>query len=114
MKKKITIVAITLACLTLAGCVSEGGYATYDRSYTRYEQPRYAHRDYRPRADWDRDRHDRWERDRRNGRRQDDRRDRHEWSRNDRPNSDWRGRDGRSDRRDGSPGRDGRVWVPDN
>lgn len=86
-RKLSTFAATALACLTLAGCVSEGGrYSTYDRSYSRYDGPRHVYRDDRRYRDWDR------QRDHRRDARRDDRRDRRDWDRSDRRRSEDRDR----------------------
>ncbi len=105
MKKLFSAATIGLACLTLAGCVSEGpGYGYYEQSYVVYDRPGYVYRDhYRDhyhRRDWDRDR---------------GRHDRSSWRDNERPGRDrWqRERAARSERNPNSAyRRDGRVWVP--
>lgn len=114
MFKKLSTLSVTaVTCLMLAGCVSEGGYATYDRTYSRYDGPSYVYRNERPRRDWDRGRHyDRRDRDHRHDRRDDDRGGRRDWNRNDRPRFDDRGRDVRSEGRDGRSRRDGQVFIP--
>jgi hypothetical protein len=117
-KKVSTFVATALACLTLAGCVSESGYSNYDRGYSRYDGPSYVYRVDRPRRDWDRRHHDKRDWNRHREARRDDHRGRRDWDRNDRQRDNWRGRGDRSDRRDsrpdrdGRPGRDGRIWTP--
>jgi len=98
-RKLTTLAATALACLTLASCVSEGGggYATYDRSYYRYDGPRHVYRDDSRYREWDR------HRDYRRDARHDDRRDRRDWDRNDRRRSDDRDRrDYRGNNRDGN------------
>jgi hypothetical protein len=113
IRRLSALVTTTLACITLAGCVSEGSsYSTYDRTYTRYERPTHVYRDRQPSRDWDRSRHDdRRDRDRRDDRRNHDSRGDRDRGENSR--ADWRERDGRPQRPDGRPDRDGgRIWVP--
>jgi hypothetical protein len=111
LKTLPTLVATALACLTLAGCVSESGYTTYDRGYTRYDGPSYIYRTDRPRRDWDRRHHNRRDWDRHREARRDDHRSRRDWDRGDHRREDRR--DSRP-HRDGRPSRDGRIWTPDN
>lgn len=86
-----TLAATALACLTLAGCVSEGAtYRTHERVYVRPSGPSHHYNARHDRRDWDRARHQA----------RDDRRDRRHWE-------DRRGRDGRYIFRDGR-----RIWVP--
>jgi hypothetical protein len=120
MKNRIlTLAGAAFACLTLAGCVSESGYATYDRTYTRYEGPSYIYRADRRSRDWDRRHHDRREWNRHRDARRDDHHSRRDWDRDGRRH-DTRGKDERSDRRtnrsdrDGRPSRSDRIWMPDN
>lgn len=113
-KKLSTLAAAAMACLTLAGCVSESGYSTYDRSYSRYDGPSYVYRGDRPRRDWDRRHHDRRDWNRHRDARRNNHRDRREWIRNERRIENWRGTADRSDRRDGRTGRDGRIWMQNN
>ncbi|HEX5935943.1 MAG TPA: hypothetical protein VFY63_17420 [Pseudorhizobium sp.] len=111
-KKFIAASALGLVCLTVAGCVSEGGsYVAYDSG------PRYQRVD---RDDWDRgrrdrDRHDRYDGRDRDGRRGDDDRRGHDGWRDrdgdrdrDRPSQYENNRDGRWVIRDGR-----RIWVPE-
>lgn len=87
-----TLATTALACLTLAGCVSEGTtYRTHERVYVRPAGPSHHYNARHDRRDWDRGRHHA----------RDDRRDR----RADR--DDRRGRDGQFIYRDGR-----RIWVP--
>lgn len=65
MKKTIGVVAgITLACLALTGCVSEGySYSTYETdSYRVYDRPVYRN-SYNRVIIYDRDRYPRYDRD---------------------------------------------------
>lgn len=90
-RKTISLAATALACLMLAGCVSEGGdYSRHDRVY-RPASPGYDYRDRRDERHWQRERHERV---------RDDRRDRRDWRDDNR-------RDGRFEFHDGR-----RVWVP--
>lgn len=112
LKKLSTLAAAAMACLTLAGCVSESGYSTYDRGYSRYNGPSYVYRAERPRRDWDRRHHERSDWNRHRDARRDDHRGRQDWERNDRRRDGWRERADRSDHRDGRAGREGRIWMP--
>jgi len=126
------VTAVGLACLMLAGCVSEGSTYTEYRSSDRYDRfNRYDGPNYRYRHHRDRDRHH----GRHDGRRPDRDNDRphRDWNRGDRPERPGyirNDRDGRNDRggrdgRDRSSGRGGpdrsdrgsrgdRVVVPQN
>lgn len=91
-----TLAATAFACLTLAGCVSEGPtYRTHERVYVRPAGPSHHYNARHDRRDWDRGRHDA----------RDDRRDWNHDRRADR--DDRRGRDGQFVYRDGR-----RIWVP--
>ncbi|WP_313199440.1 hypothetical protein [Rhizobium sp.] len=120
LKKLSTLAAAAMACLTLAGCVSESGYSTFDRGYNRYDGPSYVYRADRPRRDWDRRHNDRRDWNRHQEARRDDHRGSREWARNERGREDRHDTADRSDRRDvrsdrdGRTGRDGPIWVPNN
>lgn len=94
-----TLAATALACLTLAGCVSEGAsYRSHERVYVRPAGPSHHYDARHDRRDWDRGRHHA----------RDDRRDRRDWDRDRRADrDDRRGRDGQFIYRDGR-----RIWVP--
>lgn len=102
-----TLAAAVMACLTLVGCVSESGYSSYDRGYSRYDGPTYIYRADQPRRDWDRRHHDRRDWNRHREARRDEHGSRRELERNERRREDWRGTADRSDRRDMRSGRDG-------
>lgn len=113
-KKLSSLAAAVMACLTLAGCVSESGYSTYDRGHNRYDGPSHVYRSDRPRRDWDRRDHDRRDWNRHRDARRDNYRGLQEWQRNERRREDWRGTGDHSDRREGRSGRDGRIWMKNN
>lgn len=112
LKKLSTLAAAAMACLTLAGCVNESGYSTYDRGYSRYNGPSYVYRAERPRRDWDRRHHERSDWNRHRDARRDDHRGRRDWERSERRRDGWREKADRSDRRDGRAGGEGKIWMP--
>ncbi|MGE7367938.1 hypothetical protein ACQKKX_02570 [Neorhizobium sp. NPDC001467] len=92
MRTSTTLAATVLACLTLAGCFSEGpSYRTHERVYARPAGPSHHYNARHDRRDWDRGR----------SHARDDRHDRRDWR------DDRRDRDGRFVYRDGR-----RIWVP--